>query len=163
MQKIFNQRSFNYLVWTPLGSRVNLKIHFCLQVHFKVSAAWYCPIICQFATGITNTRETGDKICCWCRWYRRQIAAGVADNLPPVSLILVANLDLWISPRIFEKIWNGPNGILWGWGETYSWKTWSKKSRDTVPLMLLAPENQKLDLTCCVPRLSSVGSKQPSD
>ncbi len=30
------------VVWTPLGSRVYLKIHFCLQVHFKVSTAWYC-------------------------------------------------------------------------------------------------------------------------
>ncbi len=42
MQKIFNRKSFNYLVWTPLGSKVNLYKHFCLQVHFKVSAAWYC-------------------------------------------------------------------------------------------------------------------------
>ncbi len=24
MQKIFNYKSFNYLVWTPLGSKVNL-------------------------------------------------------------------------------------------------------------------------------------------
>jgi hypothetical protein len=24
------------------------------------------------------------------------------------------------SQRIFEKIQNGPNGILWGWGETDS-------------------------------------------
>jgi hypothetical protein len=39
MQKIFNHKSFNYLVWTPLGSIVNLKKHFCLEVHFKVSAA----------------------------------------------------------------------------------------------------------------------------
>ena len=40
MQKIFNHKSFNYLVWTSLGS---LRIeHFGLQVHFKVSAAWYC-------------------------------------------------------------------------------------------------------------------------
>jgi hypothetical protein len=28
----------------------------------------------------------------------------------------VANLELRISPRIFEKIRNGLNGILWGWG-----------------------------------------------
>ncbi len=73
-------------------------------------------------------------------------------NLPPVSLTLVANLppvsiklvklvaksaagvvdtvvhlDLRISPRIFEKIWNGPNGILWGWGETDSWKNQKQK------------------------------------
>jgi hypothetical protein len=42
--------------------------------------------------------------------------------LPPVSLIPVVNLYLRISLRIFEKIRNGPNGILWGWGETDSLK-----------------------------------------
>jgi hypothetical protein len=36
-------------------------------------------------------------------------------HLPPV-----VNLELRISPRIFEKIRNGPNGILWGWGEADS-------------------------------------------
>jgi hypothetical protein len=38
-------------------------------------------------------------------------------DLPPVSLTPVANLELRISPRIFEKIRNGPHGILraaWG-------------------------------------------------
>ncbi len=43
-------------------------------------------------------------------------------HLPPVSLTTVANLELWISPRIFEKNRNGPNGILRGLGETDSWK-----------------------------------------
>ncbi len=41
MEKIFNQKSFNYFVWTPLGSNVNTYINFCLQVLFKESAAWY--------------------------------------------------------------------------------------------------------------------------
>jgi hypothetical protein len=41
-------------------------------------------------------------------------------NLPPVSLIPVVNLDLRISPRIFEKIRNGPNSLLRGLGETDS-------------------------------------------
>ncbi len=77
----------------------------------------------KFATGINNTRENGSKF-----------AAGVigtGGNLPPVSLIPVANLPpvsltpvvhlgLRISPQIFEKIQNGPNVILWGWGETDS-------------------------------------------
>jgi hypothetical protein len=43
-----------------------------------------------------------------------KFAAGVVDtggNLPPV-----VHLDLGISPRIFEKIRYGPNGILWVWG-----------------------------------------------
>jgi hypothetical protein len=34
----------------------------------------------------------------------------------------VANLELRISPRIFEKIRNSPNGILRGLGETDSRK-----------------------------------------
>ncbi len=50
-----------------------------------------------------------------------------AANLPPVSLIRLVHLYLWISLRIFEKIWNGPNGILWGWGETDSWKNQKQK------------------------------------
>ena len=41
-----------------------------------------------------------------------------AAILPPVSLTTVVNLELRISPRIFEKIRNGPNGILRGLGET---------------------------------------------
>jgi hypothetical protein len=32
----------------------------------------------------------------------------------------LANLELRISPRIFEKIRNGPNGIIRGLGETDS-------------------------------------------
>jgi len=57
------------------------------------------------------------------------------SHLPPVSTTPVVNLELRISPRIFEKFRSGPNGILWGWGET-DWckKTRSEKSRDTVPL-----------------------------
>jgi hypothetical protein len=43
-----------------------------------------------------------------------------AAILPPVSLIPVVNLELRISPRIFEKIQNVPNGILRGLGETDS-------------------------------------------
>ncbi len=33
-------------------------------------------------------------------------------HLPPVSTTPVVNLELRIFPRIFEKIRNGPNGIL---------------------------------------------------
>jgi hypothetical protein len=35
---------------------------------------------------------------------------------------------------IFEKIRNGPNELLWGWGETDSWKDQKQKLCDTVPL-----------------------------
>ncbi len=86
MEKTFKQKNFNNFVWTPLGSRVNIYINFCLQVHFKVSAAWYC---CRYLPPVSTT---------------------------PVSLIPVVHLDSRISPRIFEKFRNGLNGTLWGGG-----------------------------------------------
>jgi hypothetical protein len=55
-------------------------------------------------------------------------------NLPPVSLIPVVHLDLRLSPRIFEKIRNGPNAILWGWGETDSSKKPEAKNLVTLSL-----------------------------
>ena len=55
-------------------------------------------------------------------------------HLPPVSLTLVANLELRISPRIFEKIRNGPNGIIRGLGETGSRKKPEAKNLVTLSL-----------------------------
>ena len=60
-------------------------------------------------------------------------------HLPTVSVSLtpVANLELQISQRIFEKIQNGPNGIIRGLGETDLWKkTRRKKSCNLVTLSL---------------------------
>ncbi len=48
-------------------------------------------------------------------------------HLPPVSLTPVANLELRISPWIFEKIRNGLNGLIRGLGETDSWKNQKQK------------------------------------
>jgi hypothetical protein len=56
------------------------------------------------------------------------------------------HLDLRISQ--LEKIRNGPNGILWGWGETDSCKkNRSKKYRDTVPLKGPLGEKTLLSIT----------------
>ncbi len=66
MEKTFKQKNFNNFVWTPLGSRVNIYINFCLQYHFKVSAAWYC---CH---------------------YLPPVSLPPVANFPPVSLIPVA-------------------------------------------------------------------------
>ncbi len=65
MEKIINQKSFNYFVWTSLGSRVNININFCLQVHFKDSAAWYCFLILPpvLMTPAANLPLVS------CRWY----------------------------------------------------------------------------------------------
>jgi hypothetical protein len=55
-------------------------------------------------------------------------------HLPPVALTPVANLELRISPRIFEKIQNGPNGIIRGLGETGSRKKPEAKNLVTLSL-----------------------------
>jgi hypothetical protein len=73
-----------------------------------------------FATGVNYT---GGKF-----------AAGVIDNLPPVSLIPVVHLDSRISPRIFEKIRKSLNWNTLGLaGNWFMKKTRSKKSRHIVP------------------------------
>ena len=55
-------------------------------------------------------------------------------HLPPVSLTPVANLELRIFPRIFEKIRNGTNGIIRGLGETDSRKNPEAKNLVTLSL-----------------------------
>ncbi len=69
MKKIFNQKNFNNFFWSHLGSRGNIDLYFCLQVHYQVSAAWYC-----------SNHWHRWQICRRCRWYRRQIATGVIDT-----------------------------------------------------------------------------------
>ncbi len=55
-------------------------------------------------------------------------------HLSPVSLTPVANLELQISQRIFEKILNGPNSIIRGLGETGSRKKPEAKNLVTLSL-----------------------------
>jgi hypothetical protein len=74
-EKIFNQKSLNYLVWTTIGSRVNILIFFSLSSLSGVSSLILFPLFdtCvidtggKFATGINNTTGTVGKIC---RRYR---------------------------------------------------------------------------------------------
>ncbi len=49
------------------------------------------------------------------------------SHLPPVSTTPVVNFELRISPQIFEKIRNGPNGILWGRGKLIDEKNQKRK------------------------------------
>jgi hypothetical protein len=105
MAKIFKLKNFNYFVWTPLGSRVNIYIKFCLQVQFKMTAALYCT------------------------HYLPPVSLTPVANLPPASLIPVA-----IISANFRKNSNGPNAILWGWGEADSSKKPEAKNLVTLSL-----------------------------
>jgi hypothetical protein len=70
-------------------------------------------------------------------------------HLPPVSLTPVANLELRISPRIFEKIRNDPNGIIRGLEETDSRKKPEAKNLVTLSLLIYIIYNLYLVHSCC--------------
>jgi hypothetical protein len=57
-----------------------------------------------FATGVVDTGGNLPPVSTTLAKMVSKFAAGVADT--------VVRLDSRISPRIFEKIQNGPNGIL---------------------------------------------------
>jgi hypothetical protein len=75
----------------------------------------------KFAVGVIDTSgkfsagviDTGGNFAAGVVYTSGKFATSVVDTG-------VVHLDLRISPRIFEKIRNGPNGILWGCGETDS-------------------------------------------
>ncbi len=93
---------------TPLGSRVNIKIHFFLQAHLKVSAIWCCWSHYLSPVSLTPVVSTTH------RYWRK--------SLQPVSLIPG---QIATAPRIVEKIWYDPNVIFRGLGET--WKNLKQK------------------------------------
>ncbi len=78
MKKIFNPKSFNNFVGTLLDSRGYTYIHFCLQVHFKVSAAWYyshClpPVSLTPVANLPTVALIPAANCHRRRWHRQQI------------------------------------------------------------------------------------------
>jgi hypothetical protein len=92
MEKIFNQKNFNYFVWTPLFLPSSSLSGICSLILFPL-----------FATGVV---DTGGKF-----------AAGIVDtggNLPPVSLIPVANLlpVSLIPVAICHRQWQFATGVV---------------------------------------------------
>ncbi len=88
MEKIFNQKNFNNFVWSPLGSRGNIYINFCLQVHFQVSAAWYCS---HYLPPVSTTQAELEN------WWQNLLPLSLIPvaNLPPVYLIPAAICHRW--------------------------------------------------------------------
>jgi hypothetical protein len=67
-----------------------------------------------------NQCPPGPQVFQWSHFeFFRKFAEIIANEcLSPVSLTPVINIHSRLSPRIFEKIRNGPNGILRGLGDT---------------------------------------------
>jgi hypothetical protein len=128
MEKTFTQKNFNNFVWTPLGSRVNIYIHFCLQVHFKVFAAWYC---CHYLPPVSLTPVANlPPVSTTLAKMVEKFATGVADTGAKFATGVVDTGGApWLaqSPRIFEKIRNCQNGILWGGGKLIHEKNQKQK------------------------------------
>jgi hypothetical protein len=87
-----------------------------------VSLSPAAKLVAKFAAGVVDTSGKLPPVSLISAAILPPVSLTQVANLPLVSLIPVMPLDLQISPRIFEKIRKGPNGILWGWGETDSWK-----------------------------------------
>ncbi len=158
MEKTFNQKNFNNFVGTPLGSRVNIYINFCLQVPFMVSAAWYCchylppvsltpvansppvsttlaKMVEKFATGVA---DTGCKFATGVVDIGGNFAADVVNTGGKIATGVVdtggapwlANISANFRKNSKRSKWN-TLGLGGNWCMK---KTRSKKSRDTVPL-----------------------------
>ncbi len=100
------------------------------QIMGTISGCWHLKVNlkAKIYTYVSSTTQ-------W--WPKKTIKIFLIEDfshLPPVSTTPVVNLELRISPWIFEKIRNGFNGILWGWGETDSWKKPEAKNLMTLSL-----------------------------
>jgi hypothetical protein len=85
-RKIFNQKSFNYLVWTPLGSRINITVIFSFKFTLSCKQSDIVLIIC---TGVV---DHGDKFTAGVVDFFGGKLPLVSTNLLPLSLTPVANL-----------------------------------------------------------------------
>ncbi len=84
----------------------------------------------KFATGVA---DIGGKFATGVVDTGGNFAGGVVDTDGKFATGVV-DTGSRISPRIFEKIGNGLNGILWGWGETDAWKKPEAKNLVTLSL-----------------------------
>jgi hypothetical protein len=87
-----------------------------------------------FAAGVVDTGGNLPPVSLIPAAILLPVSLAPVANLPPVSLIPVVHLYLRLSPRIFEKIRNSPNAILWGCGETDSSKKPEAKNLVTLSL-----------------------------
>jgi hypothetical protein len=99
---VANQKSFNYFVWTPLGSRLNISVNFFLQVHFRCQQS-DTVLFPLFATGVI---DNGVKFAARIIGTDGKFAAVInntSGTSGKVSLLPVVPLDLSMSQRIFKK------------------------------------------------------------
>ncbi len=85
------------------------------------------PVSLVLLIPVANLHPVSTILVAICHWYQRTGGKFAFLHLPPVSTTTAANLELRISPRIFEKIWNGLMVYSGAWGNLIHEK--SQKSK----------------------------------
>jgi hypothetical protein len=147
---LFISKGWSPVSMTPAINEKNVESR-CFFIFFEILLDWclhsynyfYLFSLCGlgklncFITGFVVTGDKYRQCCCYrclisnywrCRCCRRSLIAGVMKSLKIrenawslLSRTLAINTTLQISPRIFEKIWNGPLGFSAGPEKTISW------------------------------------------
>jgi hypothetical protein len=109
--------SFRCFDRTQLGSGVNIKVIFFFEFTLRYKQSDIIPIFLPLisTTMVVNLPSVP------------KVKLIPVTNLPLMLLTLVVLLDLRISPRIFEKIWNDPNVISGAWGKMIQEKNLKQK------------------------------------
>jgi hypothetical protein len=139
MEKIVTQKSFNNLVGTPLSSGVHIQIHVSLQVHFNVSAVWYSShYFWQICHLVNDTGGNLLPVSTTPAVPVEKFAIGVVDSSGKFATSVVYTGGAPSLANISTNFWKNlkwPQCYYRGLGgRWFMKKTWSKKSRDTVPL-----------------------------
>jgi hypothetical protein len=125
MEEIFSQKSFNYFIWTPLGSRINIQINFSITSTLRCKQSDIVPIIYP---GVIDTAGNLPPVLFSPMVNQQPVLLTLVANLrpvsttpvvpvaksisgvvdtggkfAPVSLITVVHIDLQIFPWFFEK------------------------------------------------------------
>jgi hypothetical protein len=85
MEKIFNHKSFNYFVWTPLGSRLTYKYIFAFKFTFRSQQPDNVLIICHRCG--KHRWQIFRRYCSY-QCKLTPVSLTPAANLPPVSTTL---------------------------------------------------------------------------
>jgi len=89
MEKTFKLQNFNNFVWTPLGSRVNIYINFCLRVHFKGTVSRDFRLLVFFMNQFPPIPWVYHEA--RFEFFRKFAEIFAAKGLPPASTTPVAN------------------------------------------------------------------------
>ncbi len=135
-----------------VNDTANKRLNFCLFFIFRcwqanIGRTLYSPVSLTPPKNLPGVVDTGYKFQAFWLFLTgindQKFIAGVLNfstvsltplnSFSPVSFTPAINIYSRISPRIFEKIQNGPNEYLWAWGTLIHEKNLSSKISCQTP------------------------------